>query len=214
MSRFQSTWWTLIQEASEGQEAALRDFVEQYRAPIVAAIARRGLGADAEDLAQEVLVRLVHQGVLTRADPDQGRFRHLVLAVTRHAIGTHLTRARAQKRGGGKVQTLGDIEVAAPSNDDEFDAEWVRHLIDTAFARLRTEHANYHDALRLFLLEDQPYTRIAETIGKPESDVKNHIFRGKRKLIEYIQAQVRDYSASGRQYEEEIRALSKLLPGE
>ena len=212
MSQFQSTWWTLIRDASDGQEAALREFVEKYRAPIVATIRRRGLGEEAEDLAQEVLIRLVHQGVLTRADPEQGRFRHLVLSVTRHAIGTHLTRARAQKRGGGKVRALGDIDVADAVDNDAFDAEWVRHLIDHAFARLQAEHPSYHDALRLFLLEDQPYARIARTIGKPASDVKNYIYRGKRKLTGYIQAQVRDYSTSGRQYEEEIQALSKLLP--
>jgi len=119
----------------------------------------------------------------------------------------------AQKRGGGKVQALGEIDMASPIKDDDFDREWVAHLITLALARLASEHANYHDALQRFLLAGQTYAQIAEQTGQSPSQLKNHIHRGKQKLIEYLRELVRDYAASHNEYEEELRHLSRFFPG-
>ena len=75
---------------------------------------------EAEDLAQEVFLRLFKDGVLEQADRSKGRFRHLVLAVTKNVVGNHLTYIRAKKRGGDAVKSaLGDMEVAIPEPDPE-----------------------------------------------------------------------------------------------
>ena len=88
--RFQSTLWTLIGHARGGDEQALTEFVERYRPPVVAFIGRRGFTSESEDLAQEVFLEVFKDEVLTKADPDKGRFRSLLLAVTRNVIGKHL----------------------------------------------------------------------------------------------------------------------------
>lgn len=200
MDEFQSTLWTVIRGARSGDEAALREFALKYRAPVVAYAARRGLRDEAEDIAQEVFLRLFQDGVLAKADPSKGRFRSLVLAVTRNVIGHHVERAKTKKRGGGRVQSLGDLDPAG-SRDDDFDREWVSHLVEVALARLAKEHPSYHAALSASL-EGRPY----------EGDSKNHLFRGRQKLAEYLRDQVRDYSTSRADYEEELRYLSGFLP--
>lgn len=212
MSEFQSTLWTVIRDAGRGEERALREFVLKYRAPVAAYIARRGWARDAEDLAQEVFLRLVQDGVLAKADPSKGRFRSLLLAVTRHVVGHHVERERAQKRGGGQVGSLEGIDVARPEADEPFDREWVAHLLEVALARLAREHENYHEAIRLALLEGKPWAQIAGALGKSEGDVANYIHRGKRKLVDYLQDQIRDYSASHQDYAEELAHLARLFP--
>lgn len=213
MSDFESTLWTLILEARAGQERALRDFILRYRTPVVAYCARRGLASEAEDLAQEVFLRLFRDGVLLKADPAKGRFRSLLLAVTKHVIGNYLEREHAEKRGGGRVQPISDVEIAAAEQgDEEFDREWVTHLLEKALARLAREHANYHDALRRFLLEGRSYAEISKATGKSEGEIKNYIHRGKAKLTEYLREEVREYSATHAEFDQELRSLSRFLP--
>jgi RNA polymerase sigma-70 factor (ECF subfamily) len=205
VSDFQSTLWTLIRGADRGDEAALREFALKYRAPVLAYIGRRGFARESEDLAQEVFLRVFQDRVLAKADPSRGRFRSLLLSVTRHVIGHHVERQLAQKRQ--------PAPAAEPANADEgFDREWVGHLIEVALARLAREHPPYHEALRRFLLQGESCAAIAESLGKSEQDIHNHIHRGKKKLADYLREQVRDYSSSREDYDEEIKYLSRFFP--
>lgn len=203
MSDFQSTLWTVIRGAGRGDEAALRDFVLKYRPPVLAYLARRGFRAEAEDLAQEVFLRVFQDRVLLKADPALGRFRSLILSVTRHVLGHHVERELAKKRQpppSRRTPLRRGEEAGEPSESDEdFDREWVAHLIDVALARLAKEHPNYHEALRAVLSGGAP----------PDY---NHVARGKKKLADYLKDQVRDYSASSAELDEELRFLSKFFP--
>jgi len=197
---FQSTLWTVIRGADRGEEAALRQFALKYRGPIVSYISRRGLPNDAEDLAQEVFLRLLQDRVLSKADPSRGRFRSLLLAVTRHVIGHHRERESAQKRGGGNVRSLENVDVSSQEPDESFDREWVSHLVEVALARLAREHPNYHDALQQSVLD-----------GAPGID-HNLIHRGKKKVAEYLREQIQEYSLSREDYEAELQYLAKFFP--
>jgi hypothetical protein len=193
VSEFQSTLWTVIRGAGKGDEAALRDFVLKYRPPVLAYLARRGFRAEAEDLAQEVFLRIFRDRVLDKADPARGRFRSLLLSVTRHVLSHHVERELAKKR-----QAPPAAPEPAADTDETFDRAWVAHLIEIALARLAREHPNYHDALR------------AHLDGAGGADY-NHVARGKKKLGEYLREQVRDYSASRAEFDEELRFLSRFF---
>jgi RNA polymerase sigma-70 factor (ECF subfamily) len=200
VSDFQSTLWTVIRGADRGEEAALRQFALKYRGPIVSYIARRGLPNDAEDLAQEVFLRLLQDRVLSKADPSRGRFRSLLLAVTRHVMGRHRERESAQKRGGGSLRSLDNVDVSSQEPDESFDREWVGHLVEVALARLAREHPNYHDALQRSMLD-----------GASGVD-HNQIHRGKKKVAEYLREQIQEYSLSREDYEAELQYLAKFFP--
>ena len=212
MSEFQSTLWTVIRGADRSEETALREFALKYRGPIVGYIARRGFANDAEDLAQEVFLRLLQDRVLSKADPSQGRFRSLLLAVTRHVLGKHRERESAQKRGGGQVRSLGDQDVSRDEPDEHFDREWVSHLVEVALARLAREHPDYHQALQRSALDGIPCAQIATSLGKTEGDIHNWIHRGKKMLVDYLKDQVQEYSLSRQDYDEELKYLSKFFP--
>lgn len=212
MNPFQSTLWTVIRGADRGEESALREFTLKYRGPIVAYIARRGLANDAEDLAQEVFLRLLQDGVLSKADPSRGRFRSLLLAVTRHVIGHHRDRESAQKRGGGRVRSLDGVDVSSQEPDEHFDREWVGHLVEVSLARLAREHPNYHGALHRSVLDGTPCAEIARSLGTTEGDVHNLIHRGKKKIADYLREQVQEYSLSREDYDEELKYLARFFP--
>jgi RNA polymerase sigma-70 factor (ECF subfamily) len=200
MSDFQSTLWTVIRGADRGEETALREFALKYRGPIVSYIARRGLPNDAEDLAQEVFLRLLQDRVLAKADPSRGRFRSLLLAVTRHVISHHREREGAQKRGGGNVRSLENVDVSSQEPDESFDREWVGHLVELSLARLAREHPNYHEALQKSVLE-----------GASGID-HNLIHRGKKKVADYLREQIQEYSLSREDYEAELQYLARFFP--
>ncbi len=211
MKNWTATRWTVIHLAREGEESAVRSLVLKYRPVVVSYLCRRGLGQEAEDLAQEVLVRLFHEGVLARANRAEGRFRSLLLAVTRNVLGKHLERRGAKKRGGGKVGLLGDQEVATAKPDEEFDREWLANLLQQALERLAREHPTYFEAFRRSILDGTPQKDVAEALGLTPGAVRKHVHRGKRKLISYLREEIWDTSSSPGDYDAELRYLAKLL---
>ena len=56
--------------------------------------------------------------------------------------------------------------------------------------RLEREHATYHAALRLYLLEEKSPAEVAEALGKTKANVKNYVHRGRKKLIDYLREEV------------------------
>ena len=84
---FPTTVWTTIRQAGHRNDVALQQFALAYRPPLAEFIRLQGFSdAETDDLCQDVFVRLLHGEVLAKADPDKGRLRSLLLAVTRHVI--------------------------------------------------------------------------------------------------------------------------------
>lgn len=207
----QPTRWTLIGAARDGDRDAQRELHDRYRGAVLEYLRRRGLGADAEDVAQDVFVRLFQDGALARADPGKGSFRALVQAVTRNALGSHLEERHAQKRGGGAAPVpLADLDVPSPAADDAFDREWLLGVLEGALARLRAEHPNYHAAVKAYLIEGREQGEIAEAAGLKRADVRNHLHRGRRKLMDYVREEAWTTSPSADAYATELEYLAKL----
>lgn len=213
MSDFQSTMWTLIRQARAGGETAVTGLVTKYREPVRRFLKRHGFSdADTDDLAQEVFLHVFEDGVLDRADPARGRFRSLLLAVTRHVVQHHREREGAQKRGPGRVVPLvADEVVASRERDADFDREWVANLIQVGLDRLRRDNANYFAALRLFLFDKKSHREIAAEMGKSEDEIRNYVSRGRARLIDALHEEIRAYSSSHEEYADEVRYLSEFL---
>lgn len=203
-----ATHWSVIEAARAGDEAAMEALFAKYRPAVVAYLARAGFAADAEDLGQEVFLRLFRGGL--RADASLGAFRSLVFTITRNVVRNHLEAAGAKKRAATLVP-FDEAAVAAPAPDG-FDQEWLVRLVEVALQRLAVEHPNYHRALRLFLLEGQPQARVAELLGQTVATVKNHVHRGKQAIIDYVREEVLAYSGTRAAYVVELEALARLLP--
>lgn len=214
MSAFPTTVWSVIRGAGKGRDADTVELVRLYRPAVMRFARLRGLDADqAEDLAQEVFLRLFDDALLERADRERGRFRSLLLAVTRHAIGHHHERARALKRGGGVAPVpLDGLDAAAPlAEQDEFDREWFACLLTEGLRRLREKSPNAHACLKAHLLEELPQREIAARLGGTEGAVSNAIWKGRAALVEILRELARGYASSPVEHEDELRLLGRYL---
>ena len=84
--------------------AALENLCQTYWPPLYAYVRRRGYSPeDAQDLTQAFFARLLERNAVAAVAPEKGRFRSFLLASLNHFLSDEWDKARAQKRGGGKV---------------------------------------------------------------------------------------------------------------
>lgn len=137
---FYTTRWTLFQD---------RDFdsiVRLYWRPVYLHLRRRGLTIeDAKDVTQDFFARFIEKDYARQADRTRGRFRSFLRAAVDHFLSDSGDRARAQKRGGGRVLPL-DVKEAEPllskegSPELHFDRQWARTLLEDALRELAAEY--------------------------------------------------------------------------
>jgi RNA polymerase sigma factor (sigma-70 family) len=109
----------LLRVRDAGDVEAWRTFVTIY-APLVYQYHRRhGLqDADATDLTQEVLTEVARSMRSFEYDPDRGRFRDWLLAVTRRVLYRFTARRARRQEQGCAAELLEAVE------DDRANAEW------------------------------------------------------------------------------------------
>ncbi len=224
---FPTTIWTQIRSARGGSSRHLHQILARYRGPVVAFVRRKGFREDqAEDMAQEVLLRLSRPGFFDKVDPVRGRFRSLVVAVTRHVVSEEFRRERAAKRGGGRrviaASQMSDSTVelyrrGQLREDPVFDQLWVKDLVESALRELeRTSKESalpLAEAFRLKYREGLSQEEVAERLGCTLFNAKNWIYYGKLKFKELVLSSIRDTCATAEEYEGELRRLSPWLKG-
>lgn len=137
---------------------------------------RGGRRADAEDVAQEAIVRaLVH---LDRHDP-RWPFATWLFAITRRCCLNHLRAARRRAvretaSAAATVSTQGDAPWTVVAAREESERLWA--------AAARELPERHFTALWLRTVEDLPVSEIARVLRQPQATVKVHLFRARRRL--------------------------------
>ncbi len=214
-----STLWPLVVRAARGEAAALEDLCRRYRAPVVRHFQRKGYGAeDSEDLAQTVFVKVVGGRVLQQAEPSRGRFRALILAVARNVVREFERDRHALKRGGGQMP-IGEQELEVPledlvpaPQDEDFDREWLAHIVEAALADLRATRPQHAQVLDLVMQGVDGRAEIAKRVGEDETWVRNTLYHARKGLLEAVRRRVAAYCRSVEELEEELAALGRFLP--
>jgi RNA polymerase sigma factor (sigma-70 family) len=212
VSGFRDTRWSLLDGARQGDTACRDDLVRLYRPPVVRFLRSLGAGQDAEDLAQEVFLRLF-EDVLGGTDRAAGRFRSLLLAVSRNVYRGARTKAQAKKRGGG-VAALSLREDLIPAEERAaFDREWVLALIERAVADLAAENPAQHAAMSLHL-GGASHDAIAAELGCSTKDVRNRLHRARKALARLLRAAAWNHCADPAEHATELALLREYLPGQ
>lgn len=226
--RFPTTIWEDISSARKGSSRELDLLLSRYRAPIVGFLRWKNVKAEeAEDLAQEVLIRVSQPGFLEKVDPAKGRFRSLLLAVTRNVLSEGQRRDHAARRGGGAhvihESDLTDgvtplIDRAASNEDSMFDQLWVSELVARALRELEEDAASRGSsgaaAFRLKYLEDLSQEEVAARLGCSVFNAKNHIYYGKLKFKQLLLASIKAYCTTPEEFEIEVKRLAPYWKGE
>lgn len=189
---FPTTIWTTI-KAARTDAHARESFASTYREPVRQFLRRRGFSNEvAEDLCQEVFVRIFENAVLERADSARGRFRGLLLTMTRRVAIDRLRKA--------PDRIDHDVDIArfeALSDDSDFDAEWALAIVRRAMARLRTESPGYAAVLEAHL--------------RGEGDDRQKLWIARRKLAGEVRREIALTCDDAREMEDELLHLSRYL---
>ena len=166
-----------IQKAQNGDQAAFRYLVEQY-APQVRRTVAGMLGEDgeADDVAQEVFIRLHKSLPKFRGEAQLGTFLHRI------AINLSLTALDKKKRRNkwrifhtNTNQTLANIEDSthAPERKD------MQEMIQSALSTLEPE---FRSVVVLRLVQGYSMKETAQMLDIPEGTVASRLARAQKKL--------------------------------
>jgi RNA polymerase sigma-70 factor (ECF subfamily) len=234
-SQFPTTRWTLVVTAGEPHRkeasSALVSLCENYWYPLYAYLRRCGYPADqAQDLTQGFFVRVLEGRYLDRADPEKGRFRSFILTSLKFFVADEGDRDRAQKRGGGMVESLefssGEERYQREPAHDEtperiFERRWALSVLDRVVEKLRNEFVHHgrpehFERLKVFLLgqSDAPYATLAREMNTSEGALKVAIHRLRKRYRDLLRQEVADTVANPAEVESELRFLAAVLTRE
>ena len=151
MSTFPSTAWTAVSRARSGVEPGAREALAflcaAYWRPLYSFARRLGhTTEDAHDLTQGYFALLIEKDYLGDVRLREGRFRAFLLTSFKHFLSKERDRARAVKRGGGRVPVSIDVREAEARHTDDpldtldpealFERRWALTILERAMARL------------------------------------------------------------------------------
>ena len=209
--------------------AALENLCQTYWPPLYAYVRRRGHSPeDGQDLTQEFFARLLGHNAVATVNPDKGRFRSFLLASMNHFLADEWDKARAQKRGGGKVISFDPqaaetwlTELAAKDLTPEkaFEHRWAITLLEQVYRRLEGEYRQQNkeklfDGLRPMLTGDSraaPYAELARHLDMTEGAVKVAVHRLRQRYRELLRDTISDTVAGPEEVEDELRYLFRIL---
>jgi RNA polymerase sigma-70 factor (ECF subfamily) len=177
-------------------QGAWGDFAQRYGHKIYGWCRHWGLQqADAEDVTQQVLLKLAQKMRTFAYDPSRS-FRAWLKTVTHHAWRDFVAHGRRPARGSGDTEVLELLHaVAAPDTlADALDEEFRRDLLDEAMARaqLRVQPHTW-EAFRLLAVEG---LSGAEAGARLDMKVAT-VFVAKSKVQKIVQEEVRRLEGHG-----------------
>ena len=232
---FVTTHWSLVLSARDKKSPqsaeALEKLCRAYWYPLYAYVRRTGQSKEnAEDLTQAFFARLLERNAVAAVAPEKGRFRSFLLASLNHFLSDEWDKARAQKRGGGKVISLdlqsaetrlGEIPVENFTPEKAFEHHWAITLLEQVYQRLGGEYraegkGTLFDALRTTLAgasDAAPYAELAKQLGLSEGAVKVSVHRLRQRYRGLLRDTIADTVSGPDEVEDELRYLFRTLAG-
>jgi RNA polymerase sigma-70 factor (ECF subfamily) len=189
----------LVRQCMAGDPEGWRELVgTQHRRVYAICYRFTGSGADAEDLTQEVFLKVYRN--LSSFDGAKGSFQTWITTMARNLLVDHFRRTRME-RSTDSIDASADGEDDGPRMADRLadsGRSQERHVaglelraqIQVALAELSPE---LREAVILRDLEDMDYKEIAQVLRIPEGTVKSRISRGRgelARLLKRIEGQV------------------------
>jgi len=234
-ARFQTTLWSDVlvarDVASPRRREALERLIRSYWKPVYFYLRCRGRDPEAaSDAVQGFFTALLEKDYLRSVERERGKFRTFIRVALDRYLCDEYDRATAEKRGGGRPLlsldfASAEVEFVPDPRGGEaperiFRREWALQVIEHALEALRAEYsgsgkAGEFEALVKYLsveAERPPsYAEVARMLGVSENEVKNRIFRARRRYRDAILREIRCSTETGEEAEEELRDLFDAL---
>jgi len=172
----------LVAEARRGDPDALKGLVERAY-PVVRrwALVQTGEPAEADDLTQDVLIRMIRRLHTFQGD---ARFETWLYAMTRNAALDRIRKAgRARRMSDDPLAQFALEPKGAPDPSRRVELDELRDLLQTFFDDLPRRQREVFD-----LVELQGYSaaEAAEIMSVQAVSIRAHLFKARRRLRERI----------------------------
>jgi RNA polymerase sigma-70 factor (ECF subfamily) len=182
----------LVRRCITGDAGAWEEIVRTYNRRIYNICYRfAGSGDDAEDLTQEVFIKMYR--TLTTYDHTKGAFATWVTTITRNLLVDHFRKGK-QQRLTDSIDATSEHEDAVPLSEQIQDQSAPpdarvrsREVGETVHAALGKLSPELREAVILRDLQDMDYREIATVLKVPEGTVKSRINRGRAELARLLQ---------------------------
>lgn len=183
----------LFRVRDPADQTAWNEFVEIYQPLIVRLARQKGMQeADAEDVAQQVLMAVARAVEQREHDPKRAKFRTWLGRVAHNAILNALTRGKPDRGSGDSAMLALLAEHASDTGPDSelLRLEHRREVFRWAARQIRKEfHQTTWDAFWLTAVEGRPVDSAAEALAKN----RGAIYNARSRVMRRIQEKVTEY---------------------
>lgn len=190
---FPETRHSLLVRVQRDDSDAWSEFAKIYRPVIYRLVRRRGWqDADAQDVAQQVLIKV--SAALTRFQPDhtRARFRTWLTTVCHNTLIDELRRRKPDAPAGDPAAALGRVADPLESEvtEDELSIEHRRQVFRWAAAR--TKHAFEDSTWHAFWLTAVDGIDVKQTAHQLGMSI-GAVYTARSRVMQFMKQQVREF---------------------
>lgn len=185
--RMPLTDYSLVERCRDNDDAAFSEVVTRYKAKIYHYLYRMtGSAEDAEDLTQEVFVRMY-----TSIDSFRGQssLNTWLFRIAGNLCIDRFRRAKNRPAAYSLDMPVGDAETAPEVPDTTYEPHRLLENVEMA-EQIQMALFKLPDKLRATLLlhdiEGLPYEEIAQVVGCPLGTVKSRLFNARMQLRQHL----------------------------
>ncbi len=200
---------TLLRRLRDASDSmAWEEFFACYWSTVYGYARHRGCSEHtAEEVVQDVMLKVFQQRDVFRYDPARGRFRDWLHRVVCNGIAERRRRPSERVRAIGGARGNGDLEGidAAPAPDAAWETAFEQALLGALLDAIRRE-SNPRDfvAFELITLQGRRPAEVARITGM----TRNLVYKARRKIMERLRELSGSYAHDGRLCREVRAALA------
>jgi len=204
---------TLLERLRDAADPlAWDEFFGRYWPLVYAAARHRGCSDHtAEEIVQEVMLKVFRQQDIFRYDPERGRFRDWLRTLVRNQVAEYRRGPAQRVRGQGDGSDVAVLEPLGDESDPDtaWEAEFEQALLVVLLDVARREiPAATYLAFELLTLHELPGARVAATVGIS----RNAVYKARRRVLARLAELAGTYATDGRLHERIKSALESRPP--
>ncbi len=189
-------WAEIVRRSMNGDSGAWAEMVRAHQKRVYGLCYRfTGNGADAEDLTQDVFLKIYTN--LGSFDAARGSLPVWITTMTRNLLVDNFRRTRNQRATSSldegwdqneelrpRLSVLNRLADAGPSPHEAAARNELKKMVEKALMKVS---ADLREAVILRDLQDMDYKEIAQVLEIPEGTVKSRISRGRAELARLLE---------------------------
>lgn len=175
----------LMMRAKVGDQAAFQELVERHQNVVIGTVAKMlGNASDAQDIAQQVFIRLWKSAPRYKR---KAKFTTFLFTIMRNLVFNESRRRSRHKTHSLEEREAESFNQLAENEDKNPDAETLQKELQSAVDKaINSLPEKQRMAVILRRYENMPYEQIAEILEVSVSAVKSQLFRARTDLREHL----------------------------